>query len=112
MLSAHDLFAQNLTEILQATFPDHWWWDALRYLSALLTAGLILAYSRIGFGRDRPTTPVETMTIRIGICSYLAAVIPSLMTEIASLGQPIVPWRLPSYLIMNVFGWWYVRRRL
>lgn len=107
-----DLITASVTNILQHTYPDVGWWDALRYLDALLTAALILMYARIAFGADRPQSHEEIVTIRVGILSYMAALVPSCLTEVASIGEPIVPWRLPCFLVMNVFGWWYVKRRL
>lgn len=97
---------------LQKTYPVTWWWDIMRYVCALLLAALSLAYLRIAFGRDRPQSHEEVVTIRLGVLAVLVAMIPACLTEVASIGQPIVPWRLPMYLLMNVFGWWYVQRRL
>lgn len=102
----------GLANLLQQTLPDQPWWDALRYVAALATAMLILVYARIGFGTERPQGRDEVLTIRIGIVSYLFAILPLCLTEVASIGQPIVPWRLPCVLGLNFFGWWYVRRRL
>lgn len=110
--AATSIIATGLTDVLRKTYPIVWWWDVLRYVDAVLTAALILMYSRIAFGRNRPQSHEEIITIRVGILSYMAALVPSCLTEIASLGQPIVPWRLPLFMVMNVFGWWYVARRL
>ena len=112
MATTANVVSTGLTALLQHTYPDHDWWDVLRYLSALLTSALILANLRIAFGAERPGVAEEVKTIRIGVFCNILAIAPLALTEIASIGQPIVPWRLPLVLAMDFFGWWYVSRRL
>lgn len=104
--------ASKPLEFLSWTIPDFLVWDVIRVLAATSTAMLAMFYMRIAFGHHRPEAPEEAKTIRIGIVGYLWLMLPTMLTELASIGDRILPWRLPMYVLFNVYGWAYVRRRL
>lgn len=97
---------------LRTTVPGNPVWDLARGLVSFSTVALALFYARIAFGGERPESSEEHKTIRVGIIGYLWLMLPTSLTELQQIGQPVLPWRLPMYLMFNIYGWWYVRRRL
>lgn len=96
----------------KASVPDHVIFDWIRVIAATSSFLLLLFYLRIAFGSERPQTHSEVVTIRLGIISYIAMLMPVALTELEQVGNPLVLWRLPFVLAANIFGWWYVTRRL
>lgn len=95
-----------------ATLPAYPIFDWLRWLTAVSSALLVLPHLRVAFGRERPEPRDKVLTIRIGIIAFLAMLIPSVLTELEQIGQPLLVWRLPFFILADALGWWYIVRRL
>lgn len=100
----------------QVEFPYHPAWDWVRLVVSVYLGLLTVLYLRIGFRaavfRLASSTSDEAKAAALGCVTIATLIIPATLNNLVRMGQPVLVWMLPLYILTCVLGTIHIKARL